>query len=292
MKPKELLTTWFTVDHVAVLNSILTKKNRVKQNDTEYTEEHETSIQSKLPCFNFFTLKVECVVKWTWSIQQYSQSNRGDCFGWVSKTVKTAELNECNTQPASFGENVFLWTVRPMKIHNVYSNFFSEYHKKKNSEASAALAIIHFYFVIKCAEVPLHGRSVNHPRNSLRCLTTNLPMRPHWPERVIWRASEISWPWPFLHRDVIVVVKLCENCQVAAKVFESNLHQAQFGKIPTPWRMNEELLIELRVHLKLLVALQTIFFGVFDKKSGYSKAIFLQRFTIRKVLEFLENFIG
>ena len=50
--------------------------------------------------------------------------------------------------------------------------------------------------------------------------------------------------WPRIHRDITLLTQSCSECQNAGKSVKPILSQKQFGKIPTPETINEEIAID------------------------------------------------
>ena len=47
--------------------------------------------------------------------------------------------------------------------------------------------------------------------------------------------------WPRIHRDITLLAKNCPNCQKAGKSIKPLPKQQNFGKIPIPEEVNDEI---------------------------------------------------
>ena len=59
-----------------------------------------------------------------------------------------------------------------------------------------------------------------------------------------------TW-WPRIHRDNTLLTQMCPECQNAGKSIILVLSQKQFGKIPTPKTINEEIAIDFAGPFKI-----------------------------------------
>ena len=57
--------------------------------------------------------------------------------------------------------------------------------------------------------------------------------------------------WPRIHWDITLLTKTCAECRIAGKSLKPMLTQKQFGKIPVPKEMNEEVAIDFAGPFKI-----------------------------------------
>ena len=82
------------------------------------------------------------------------------------------------------------------------------------------------------------------------------------------------------------------ECQNAGKSIKPLLKQKQFGKLPTPITINEEIAIDFAGPFKIARSSKKYLIVSVDSKSGWPDAKFLRAPTTSKVIEFLTNYIA
>ena len=106
-----------------------------------------------------------------------------------------------------------------------------------------------------------HGANVSHLSLSLdendllylddrliipKVIQTPIKNSLHWGhagrDRMLCQITDI-W-WPRIHRDITILTKSCPECQNAGKSIKPLSKQKQFGKIPTPLTINDEIAID------------------------------------------------
>ena len=98
--------------------------------------------------------------------------------------------------------------------------------------------------------------------------------------------------WPRIHRDITLLTKSCSECQNAGKSVKPVLSQKQFGKIPTPITINEEIALDFVGPFKTAHSTKKYLIVSVDSKSGWPDAKFLRDPTTAKVKEFLTKYIA
>ena len=98
--------------------------------------------------------------------------------------------------------------------------------------------------------------------------------------------------WPRIHRDITLLTKSCSECQNACKSVYPVLSQKQFGKIPTPITINEEIALDFAGLFKIAHSTEKYLIVSVDSKSGWPDAKFLRAPTTAKLIEFLTNYIA
>ena len=75
----------------------------------------------------------------------------------------------------------------------------------------------------------------------------------HWghPERDIMLQQISDIWWPRIHRDITLLAKTCPNCQKTGKSIKPLLKQQNFGKIPIPEEVNDEIAIDFAGPFKI-----------------------------------------
>ena len=127
-----------------------------------------------------------------------------------------------------------------------------------------------------------------------KILQSPIKNSPHWGHRgrdQMLRQITVIW-WPRIHRDINLLTQSCPECQNAGKSVKPILSQKQFGKIPTPKTINEDIAIEFAGPFKIAHSTKKYLIVSVDSKSGWPDAKFLRAPTTTKVIEFLTKYIA
>ena len=92
--------------------------------------------------------------------------------------------------------------------------------------------------------------------------------------------------WPKIHREIILIAATCEQCQLAGKSVKTLLSQNQFGKIPTPENVNDEIALDFAGPYKIARSSKKYILVSIDQKSGWPEAMFLKVLPPTKSLNF------
>ena len=74
--------------------------------------------------------------------------------------------------------------------------------------------------------------------------------------------------WPRIHRDITLLAKSCSNCQKAGKSIKHLLKQQNFGKIPIPEEVNDEIAIDFAGPFKRARSSKKYLIVSIDSKTG------------------------
>ena len=98
--------------------------------------------------------------------------------------------------------------------------------------------------------------------------------------------------WPYCHREVINTAKFCEDCSKAGKNVKVLQKQSEFGKIPRSIAPNEEIAIDFAGPFQNAKHGKKYLLVSLDNFSAWPEALFLQKPTTKKVIEFLKNYMA
>ena len=98
--------------------------------------------------------------------------------------------------------------------------------------------------------------------------------------------------WPECHREVINTAKFCEDCSKACKNVKELQKQSEFGKIPRSIAPNEEIAIDFAGPFQNAKHGKKYLLVSLDNFSAWRDALFLQKPTTKKVIEFLKNYMA
>ena len=98
--------------------------------------------------------------------------------------------------------------------------------------------------------------------------------------------------WPKIHRDITQITKTCPECRAAGKSTKPMLNQKQFGKLPIPKEVNEEIAIDFAGPFKIAKSSKKYLIVSIDSITGWPDAKFMRVPTTNKVIEFLERYIA
>ena len=92
----------------------------------------------------------------------------------------------------------------------------------------------------------------------------------HWghPGRDIMLQQISDIWWPRIHRDITLLAKSCPNCQKAGKSIKPLLKQQNFGKIPIPEEVNDEIAIDFAGLFKIARSTKKYLIVSIDSKTG------------------------
>ena len=92
----------------------------------------------------------------------------------------------------------------------------------------------------------------------------------HWghPGRDIMLQQISDIWWPRIHRDITLLAKSCPNCQKAGKSIKHLLKQQNFGKIPIPEEVNDEIAIDFAGLFKIARSTKKYLIVSIDSKTG------------------------
>ena len=74
--------------------------------------------------------------------------------------------------------------------------------------------------------------------------------------------------WPRIHRDITLLAKSCPNCQKTGKSIKPLLKQQNFGKIPIPEEVNDEIAIDFAGPFKIARSSKKYLIVSIDSKTG------------------------
>ena len=111
----------------------------------------------------------------------------------------------------------------------------------------------------------------------------------HWghPGRDIMLQQISNIWWPRIHRDITLLAKSWPDCQKAGKSIKPLLKQQNFGKLPIPEEVNDEIAIDFVGPFKIARSSKKYLIVSIDSKTGWQRAP-----TTRKVIEFLQRYIA
>ena len=116
----------------------------------------------------------------------------------------------------------------------------------------------------------------------------------HWghPGRDQMLRQIIDIWWPKIHRDITLLIKTFPECRAAGKSIKPMLNQKQFGKLPTPKEVNEEIAIDFAGPFKIAKSSKQYLIVSIDSITGCPDAKFMRAPTTNKVIEFLERYFA
>ena len=116
----------------------------------------------------------------------------------------------------------------------------------------------------------------------------------HWgqPGRDQMLRQIIDIWWPRIHRDITLLTTTCAKCRIAGKLIKPKLTQKQFGKLPVPKEINEEVAIDFAGPIKIARSSKKYLIVSIDSKTGWPDAKLMRAPTTNEVIEFLERYIA
>ena len=110
----------------------------------------------------------------------------------------------------------------------------------------------------------------------------------HWGhqrrDQILRQISNIRWQK--FHRDITLQTKTCRECQEAGGSIKTLLKQKQFGKIPNPENITDEIAIDFAGPFKIARSSKKYLIVSVDSKSGWPDAKFFRSPTVKKELAF------
>ena len=94
---------------------------------------------------------------------------------------------------------------------------------------------------------------------------------------------------PRIHRDITLLTKTIPECRNAGMSKKPMLTQKQFGKLPVPRGINEEVAIDFAGPFKIARNSKKYLIVSIDSKIGWPDAKFMRAPTTNKVIEILER---
>ena len=284
VKAEELWNNWFTVNHVNNVNSIL-------------AEEFNGPIRGR---------------HWI-KLRRDDERSKSESIRDSFKARNTLQFNNDN----KMGQTNLINTIAGNSISQKFESklpiankigenlLIANYKDDENLQKIINLVKNPTKAKIKALDSPWRERftSLSLDENDLlylddrliipKVLQTPIKNSLHWGhpgrDQMLRQISDI-W-WPRIHRDITLLTKSCLECQNAGKSIKPLLKQKQFGKLPTPITINEEIAIDFAGPFKIARSSKKYLIVSVDSKSGWPDAKFLSAPTTSNVIEFLTNCI-
>ena len=285
VKADELWNNWFTVNHVNNVNSILAEEINGPIRGRKWIKLRRDDARSKSANINE-----------SFKARDKQQLNDYHKMGQLHST----NMNEGNSISSKF-ESKF-----PIANKIGENLLIANYKDDENLQKIINLVKNPIKSKIKSLDSPWRERfsSLSLDENDLLYLDDRLvipkilqsPIKNslHWGhpgrDQMLRQITDI-W-WPRIHRDITLLTQMCPECQNAGKSIKPVLSQKQFGKIPTPKTINEEIAIDFAGPFKIAQSTKKYLIVSVDSKSGWPDAKFLRDPTTTKVTEFLTKYIA
>ena len=104
-------------------------------------------------------------------------------------------------------------------------------------------------------------------------------------------AVEEVW-WPQIHRQIVALAKSCSHCQNAGKSLKVIKRQNQFGKLPKPSNVNEEIACDFMGPFNNAPEGRKYILVAIDHFSGYPTLKFVRNTSIKTVEKFIRQYIS
>ena len=289
LNASELWNTWFTVNHVNNLNDVLADEINQPIRGRRWLKLPRNDKRSKsaqLPVKNkqtaaYSNKTLTNKMAQTQSTEELSGIENSQISNRLKPKMKLANQIGQNLLTTNYLDDEFL-----QKIFSIVKNLTkakrksleSPWRERFNSlslDENNLLYIDDRLVIPKILQAPI--------KNSL-----------HWghPGRDIMLQPISDIWWPRIHRDITLLAKSCPTCQKAGKSIKPLLKQQNFGKIPIPEEVNDEIAIDFAGPLKMARSSKKYLIVSIDSKTGWQDAKFLRAPTTRKVIEFLQRYIA
>ena len=289
MNASELWNTWFTVNHVNNLNDVLAEEINQPIRGRRWLKLPRNDKRSKsaqLPVKNkqtaaYSNKTLTNKMGQTQSAEELSGIKNSQISNKLKPKMKLANQIGQNLLTANYLDDEFLQKIISIvknpakaKIKSLESPWRERFSSLSLDENNL-LYIDDRLIIPKILQAPI--------KNSL-----------HWGHSgrdiMLQQISDI-W-WPRIHRDITLLAKSCSNSQNAGKSIKPLLKQQNFGKIPIPEEVNDEIAIDFAGPFKIARSSKKYLIVSIDSKTGWQDAKFLRAPTTRKVIEFLQRYIA
>ena len=116
----------------------------------------------------------------------------------------------------------------------------------------------------------------------------------HWghPGRDAMLQAVADIRWPRIHRDVVLLVQSCSQCQQVGKNLRRIIPQSDFGKLPAAEKHNNEIALDIAGPFKLAPEKKKYLLVAIGHKTNRPNAMFVRKPTAERVTNFLQGYLA